>query len=163
MNITCALVLKIFEFEHEELYEILNINILPALGQSLQEWLNKGKIKLDKDSVNKLKALTFATKSKCLSQDLMDFFTKKLFEISPKWKGQVQTEALNVLNSISNLTNYQVDPKSYKLISSIQGRDGRNIAAQLLWKSLNNPNKVRLNDNLLLNEEYTKLFIGKAS
>ena len=40
----------------------------------------------------------------------------------------------------------------------MHGQEGRNLAAQLLWKSLDNPEKVRLNDNLLLNEEYKKLF-----
>ena len=107
LNVTCSLVLKIFEFEIEEVYNSVKTDILHVLGQSLKEWLNKGKIKIDKESAKKLKALTFTAKSECLSPDLVDYFAKKLHDLAPKWKGQVQNEALNVLHSISNLTNFQ--------------------------------------------------------
>ena len=163
LNVTCSLVLKIFEFEIEEVYDSVKTDILLVLGQSLKEWLNKGKIKIDKESAKKLKALTFTAKSECLSPDLVDYFAKKLHDLAPKWKGQVQNEALNVLHSISNLTNFQANLKSFQLISSIQGKDGRNVAAQLLWKNMDNPLKVRLNDNLIMNEEYKKLFDASVS
>ena len=66
LNIICSLVLKIFlddSEKHEVIVNSLKENILPVLGQSLRDWLSKGKIKLDKDSANKFKALTFAAKS----------------------------------------------------------------------------------------------------
>ena len=97
--------------EHQDLVEPLKEKVLPVLGQCLKDWLNRGKIKLDKESAIKFKALTFSAKSKCLTQENLDFFTKRLFELVPKWKGQVQAEALNVLNSISSLTNYEVNLK----------------------------------------------------
>ena len=90
-------------------------------------------------------------------------YSKKIFELAPKWKGEIQTEALVLLNALSGQVQHQVPLSSYKLLSSINGRDGRNLAAQLLWKSLkqNEDNPIRLNDNLLLQEEYKKLFDGQ--
>ena len=111
LNVTCSLVLEIVDLEHQDLVEPLKQKVLPVLGQCLKDWLNRGKIKLDKESAIKFKALTFAAKSKCLTQDNLDFFTRRLFDLVPKWKGQVQAEALNVLNSISSLANYEVDLK----------------------------------------------------
>ena len=111
LNVTCSLVLEIVDLEHQDLVEPLKQKVLPVLGQCLKDWLNRGKIKLDKESAIKFKALTFSAKSKCLTQDNMDFFTRRLFDLVPKWKGQVQAEALNVLNSISSLANYEVDLK----------------------------------------------------
>ena len=94
-----------------------------------------------------------------MSKENMDFYSKKIFELAPKWKGEIQTEALVFLNALSGQIQHQVPITSYRLLSSINGRDGRNLAAQLLWKSLKNEEpKVKLNDNLLLNEEYKKLF-----
>ena len=97
--------------EHQDLVEPLKQKVLPVLGKSLKDWLNRGKIRLDKESAIKFKALNFSAKSKCLTQDNLDFFTRRLFELVPKWKGQVQGEALNVLNSISSLANYAVGLK----------------------------------------------------
>ena len=96
---------------------------------------------------------------------LFYLFSKKIFELAPKWKGEIQTEALVLLNALSGQVQHQVPLSSYKLLSSINGRDGRNLAAQLLWKSLKQSadNPIRLNDNLLLQEEYKKLFEAQDS
>ena len=94
-----------------------------------------------------------------LSQKLYEFFSERIFALAPKWKGEVQTESLVFLNALSSQIDHQVDQKAFKLISSMVGREGRNLAAQLLFKSLENPqNCVKLNDNLLIQEEYKKLF-----
>ena len=103
--------------------------------------------------------MTGIVKTEVLTKDQLNFFSRKIFELAPKWKGQVQTEALVLLNALSGQIQHQVNISAYKLIFAMHGQEGRNLAAQLLWKSLEeNPEKVRLNDNLLLNEEYKKLF-----
>ena len=107
--------------------------------------------------------MTVGVKNEVLTQDQLNFFSRKIFELAPKWKGQVQTEALVLLNALSGQIQHQVNHSAYKLIFAMQGQEGRNLAAQLLWKSLDNPEKVKLNDNLLLNEDYKNLFISSGT
>jgi hypothetical protein len=143
--------------------ETVKDSILPILTDSIEIWLKKGKIGLDKSSSIRLKALTVIIKAKIdhMTKAKMDFFSVKIYELAPKWKGEIQTDALFVLNALSGLVGHQIDKTSYRLLSSIRGRDGRNLAAQLLWKSLHNPIGLRLNDNLLLNADYQKLFLDQ--
>jgi len=162
LNTGCDLVLRVSDEQDEGLLTEAKPVLLPAIAESCKEWLLKGKICVDKNSVKRLRALSVGVKAKILTDDLMNFFSKKIFELAPKWKGQVQTEALILLNGLSGLVDHNVALSSFRLMSSIHGREGRNLAAQLLFKSLDNPDKVRLNDNLLLNEEYKKLFIQKG-
>ena len=160
LNVMCDLVLNLVDSENE----IINTDackekLLPAITECIKKWLSKGKIKMEKISARKLKTMTGIVKTEVLTKDQLNFFSRKIFELAPKWKGQVQTEALVLLNALSGQIQHQVNLSAYKLIFAMHGQEGRNLAAQLLWKSLEeNPEKVRLNDNLLLNEEYKKLF-----
>lgn len=147
-------------FNLNEENEETDNDLLASLTLSIEQWLNRGKIKLEKASVYRIKALTVAVK--VLTTTQLEFFTQRIFALAPKWKGEVQTESLVLLNAISSQIEHQVKLSAYKLLSSMNGREGRNLAAQLLWKSLDNPGQqVRLNDNLLLHEEYKKLFSSK--
>ena len=154
--IICDLILKIRD--EEEIFEKCQSRHFESTTHAIQEWLMKGKVKLDKTSVMKIKAMSIIAKTDYLQRHQMDFFSQKLFELAPKWKGEIQTEALVVLNALSVKIDHEIHEEAFRLISAMHGLDGRNLAAQLLWKSLKNPNKVRLNDNLLLNEEYKGLF-----
>lgn len=157
LNIISELVFNLWEEN-----EMKDVDLLASLTFSLEQWLNRGKIKLEKASVFRIRALTVAVKNGVLTQEQLEHFSQRIFALAPKWKGQVQTESLVLLNAISSQIEHQVKCSAYKLLSSMNGREGRNLAAQLLWKSLDNPGgQVRLNDNLLLNEEYKKLFCGQ--
>ena len=158
LSLTCSLVIKLVENESDYSTKAKASLYLP-LNQTLQKWLTS-KIRMDKESVDKLKTLTLIVKSDVLPKPDLDFYSPKIFELAPKWKGEIQTEALVLLNALAGQVQHQVPLSSYKLLSSIQGREGRNLAAQLLWKSLvqDPQNPVKLNDNLLLQEEYKKFF-----
>ena len=62
------------------------------------------------------------------------------------------------LNALGSIVEHKIHEKAFWLISAMTSVEGRNLAAQLLFKSLENPEKVKLNDNLLLNEDYKALF-----
>ena len=44
--------------------------------------------------------MTGIVKTEVLTKDQLNFFSRKIFELAPKWKGQVQTEALVLLNAL---------------------------------------------------------------
>ena len=64
LNITCALALKLSEKETAAAaaVSVAKKELLPSLAENLEQWLLKGKIKLDKGSAQKLKALCVIVK-----------------------------------------------------------------------------------------------------
>ena len=48
INVVCDLVLRLVETESEYLDKNAKENLLPSLAKSIQQWLSKGKIKLEK-------------------------------------------------------------------------------------------------------------------
>ena len=53
--------------------------------------------------------MTAVVKVEVLSKDQLSFFSRKIFELAPKWKGQIQTEALVLLNALSGQIQHQVN------------------------------------------------------
>ncbi len=129
---------------------------LQSLVQCVKSWLSlRSKVKLEKASAVKLKAMTCVAKEAPEAFGEWAFFGQKLFQNVSKWRGEVQTEALVLLNCSSMVT--QVAQDSFRLISSMVNREGRDLAAKLLWQSLDNVRGQKLNDNFLLQEEYKNL------
>ena len=48
VNVMCDLILKLADIESEYLGKNVKENLLPSLSESIQQWLSKGKIKMEK-------------------------------------------------------------------------------------------------------------------